>query len=838
MMKVLWCAVAATFVTGCVCTKQCDRNEDCDEGGACSAYGFCVTAADAGAVDGGQTETDSGMNGDAGPSDSGTVVDAGALPETTCTVTCQAWETCEATFDGGVCSAVSLTFETPREGDVFDAGETVAVTVGARRADGGVISSLVVPLRSDFVVETTVASGNPAQIALPAALGHFTFSAGWPDAGPVISVGVDTRDCSVSCAPWQECVASIDGGSCIDSALALQWGLPAAGKTLASGQTTAGSVTLSKTDGGVVTITSLPVRIGAASSNFACSSGVCGGTVGNLLSPDGMKTAVAGWEDGGPTASLQLVLDSTGPVMNLVMANGTQQRDALMPVILISNEALSSASLTLDGEAVTASASTACPGYDNIAGAMACFVSDLSRPSLNALTGNFQVVYSAADSVGNASNGNAVVPVTRVRWETKPADAGVGKVEALVVGPNGDLFAGVSSNDTSGAVYRISPIDGTTLASNPLGSMQSLAAYGDVVYAAFNDATGLGSSSYGKIGGVSASSLSGLSVPCGGALDNSATYSGIALAKFGASTYAIGSINPTTLSTTPRLCKYDAINGAIFSLITGIDAAPVPTSVLTATNIIISGTSASFLNKTPGAGAFWQPVTQIDTSPVAGTHQQIGSDIGVVAQGQAVVVDSFLLGGINATARKIFLGQPDGGLADGNLAVDADTGVPAVVNSTEAYVGRGDQIVRFNPLALSTAGTPVGTVTSDFVRTSPILGKPRSVGGVAWGYAVSNGGTLVAFQQGTSVTNWHASIFSSTTVLTHPTLDCNRQRRASRTGLLYIGAADGRLRAIVVDSPGLLDTAGAWPKYQRSAGNAGNDDTTNFPTNWPGCSTF
>jgi hypothetical protein len=53
--------------------------------------------------------------------------------------------------------------------------------------------------------------------------------------------------------------------------------------------------------------------------------------------------------------------------------------------------------------------------------------------------------------------------------------------------------------------------------------------------------------------------------------------------------------------------------------------------------------------------------------------------------------------------------------------------------------------------------------------------------------------------------------------------------------VLYVGAKNGAVEALIVDAPRLLDTAGAWPKYQRSAGNAGNDDTTNFKTNWPGC---
>jgi hypothetical protein len=69
------------------------------------------------------------------------------------------------------------------------------------------------------------------------------------------------------------------------------------------------------------------------------------------------------------------------------------------------------------------------------------------------------------------------------------------------------------------------------------------------------------------------------------------------------------------------------------------------------------------------------------------------------------------------------------------------------------------------------------------------------------------------------------------------TFDCNRANPASKTGVLYVGSSGGstgKVLSIIVDSPKLLDTMGAWPKYQRTMGNAGNDDTY-FPTNWPSC---
>jgi hypothetical protein len=84
-------------------------------------------------------------------------------------------------------------------------------------------------------------------------------------------------------------------------------------------------------------------------------------------------------------------------------------------------------------------------------------------------------------------------------------------------------------------------------------------------------------------------------------------------------------------------------------------------------------------------------------------------------------------------------------------------------------------------------------------------------------------------------TDWGNVFSNQQTVLTHATLDCNRRPSAATgtTGLLYIASGAGKMVAIIVDSP-KLDDAALWPKYQRTAGNAGNSDTARFPLN-PGC---
>jgi hypothetical protein len=129
--------------------------------------------------------------------------------------------------------------------------------------------------------------------------------------------------------------------------------------------------------------------------------------------------------------------------------------------------------------------------------------------------------------------------------------------------------------------------------------------------------------------------------------------------------------------------------------------------------------------------------------------------------------------------------------------------------------------------------------STDAVRTSPVLTK--SVGSsVPRGYAVTKNGDVVVFDaSGASIIEsaWTMTPKPGTGVEAHPAFDCNRRAGAavSTTGILYVPYIDGTVVAVIVDSARLQDGVGAWPKYQRTSGKAGNDDTTFFPTNWASC---
>jgi hypothetical protein len=413
-------------------------------------------------------------------------------------------------------------------------------------------------------------------------------------------------------------------------------------------------------------------------------------------------------------------------------------------------------------------------------------------------------------------------------------------VQALTVGTDGTLYVGTIATATTGEVISLMPVDGGVIQMASPGAIQSLAlasdagTNSDVLFAAYNVSS---PTVVGNLGAFVGSTLAQgtLRSPCQGS-NNSKTYSGIALYKGNGTTYAVGSVNSG--DTSGLACIYNPISfaGPIpGATTTQFDAPLVSVSGPTAaTNVVISGPIASFLRKDSIGG--WIQTASVaanGTGTYVGMGTQLGTDSSALGVGQAVSSGAVFVGGVNATARAVFVAQA-GTLDAGTLGSVTDKGVPALVSLSEGYVGQGDALVRFTPGTLSAAATPLATMTNDAIRTSAVLGAGPTDGGVAQGYAVSGKGTLVAFSQGTSTTTWMQALGIGN-VLTHPTMDCNRLSKDTRTGVLYVGSDTGKVVALVVDSPRLLDTPGAWPKYQRSAGNAGNDDTANFPTNWPGC---
>src|SRR5262249_49400559 len=135
--------------------------------------------------------------------------------------------------------------------------------------------------------------------------------------------------------------------------------------------------------------------------------------------------------------------------------------------------------------------------------------------------------------------------------------------------------------------------------------------------------------------------------------------------------------------------------------------------------------------------------------------------------------------------------------------VVGDGGVFGVIQSS----GQKSQLIRID----ATDGTQIalsaelsGSAFSSNSAPSPVLGTQNMV------YVVDEVGALFVVNSrfGTgAVADWQASLPAPVggTVTASPTLDCNRLKPSSQTGVLYIATQSGWLISYLVDSPGGLD---------------------------------
>jgi hypothetical protein len=812
---------AVLLLAGCnFNVTPCATNADCPSGATCE-QNFCVRAEDGG-------------------KDSG--VDAGTDAGTSCLGGCSAWQTCNPTVVGGRCEDVRVRIVTPAtDGLEFGGGTSMTLGATVTQWDGGPYSvaqlPVVVPAGATgpgMLQETTVGSGTyQGNYALANATGTLSFEVGWAGARDTRSIRVSA--CTVTCADWEACVPNADGGTCQSLNLSLTWLQPMQGATFGA----SGPVALALQVGGGSFTKPIPFSVagGGVASGTLMSSGV--GNVWNgtatLGSTNGQRTLIAGW-DGGPTSPALVVnVDALPPQLGLVVPGdgGAFQRDDVVYAVVTASEALSDAGVTLGGVDMARVANGQCATFGMTPDAAACFELDFSRPPFLSFDGGMGLTVSGVDLYANgASTGAGQRDVTRLRWARQLAAGQV--VQALAVGSDGVVYAGTSAGAASN-LMRVLP-DGT-VDGGAVFDVQALAvdsrANVDTLYVAYN------AGNRGNLMALEAQTLqAAFSAACQGAA-GSRTYSGLALYRPASETLAVGSIN-SVAAVNGTGCLYRPTSGLAVGFGTNddLDAPVVPTAVSTAANVTIAGSMAAFLKHT-GSGAFFVPVTLNGTStPVVGTAGLLNAVNPSVGQARVpATADAGTLISTRAGAMSQLFLRGTAVPGEGTLGTPNDKGVAAIVDATEAYAGMGSTLVRFSPQSLSSS-TEVATVTGDFVRTSPVLGAARDGGSGGEGYAVSNLGTVIAFAQGSGTALWRSPggvVTAGEHVNTHPTFDCNRARPASRTGVLYFGTDTGFLFAVVVDSPKLLDTPAAWPKYQRTQGNAGNTDSATFPINWPAC---
>lgn len=762
-----------------------------------------------------------------------------------CPTRCEEWQTCQP-GDGGTCKDAKVEIDSPDANAVYGGGNTVRLLARVTDWDGGVFPRSDVPASgtTGVVPPMSLVRGDggvfSGDFTLPDVGGIHTLTVGWPASGSAkASIDVKTQVCRLSCADWEECVPDVDGGICGDLRLMLAWTAPTEDFTYPPNVSIPLNLSVTRPDGGPFT-KAIPFTLDGDQGMLTLSGGSWTGSVMSGTS-DRRRTLEAGWNGAGPMHSLRhFQVDATPPVLGLIVVSdgGAFQRDAVIPAVLTSNEPIGDAGLILGGEAM---ARASCP--IGVTGNVACFNLDFSRPVMNGLVGELAARLSGTDSFGNSGSGDGgILQVTRLRWQvTLPGTDTVRAAPAL--GSDGTLYLGTASGvGTAGKLFALTPAGtpkpGWPMEGVSVGAVQGLAVadagLGDVVFYSANGSGGA------IIAGVSAT---------GGLLNGSnqcnstgTTYSGIGLISSGG-LRAVGVVGiPGTLpdggTNVGRMCAFSPyandldINSADIANIN----APVPGTAESATNVAIDSAKAYFI----GRGG-----RVVSSTLSSGWGPSVEGRIG--ASSNAVFSGSALFQNSADTGWDVVLA---GGVLPGNLHYYATGSGFSTIDLSGRSVGQpvllpasgqatmyvyaaidGMTLQRFDRIGAAGSALSISAISA-----SPVLGA----GGL--GYVLDGSGKLTVFSTASSLAaSWAAQLPFTTVVVAPPTLDCVRSGGqgviGARVGVLYVVALDGVVTAVLVDSAKLDDTSigprASWPKYQRTAGNAGNIDTS-FQFN-PGC---
>ncbi len=800
---------------------------------------------------------------------------------------CMPWQTCA---ENGRCDDGTLTVIAPVDGFEVAPDGSIPVQALMLQFDGGTWSGAAIPLSTSLNVMGSVDSGVPGTTPAGGQTQFVTVRFGWPSSS-MINRTVSVVDCARRAAnlqPYEECSPTVDGGAAFNAGYVVEWLAPDAGARL-NGSSVPAQVRVSKPDGGLVAVTQVPVSpsgtlMGTGGSGL---SAVYSGTL-TLSGVDGTKTFVAGWPDGGPraTASLSVERDTLPPTVALnAMTRSTllPVADPLLPSAWVKDE-IAYVSLTVNdstrsptagdvaGLGFNALSSTAAGNCGTcVAPNCICVAVDLKDAPLESLRGDAGFTVDAGAFVDSAGNQSLIqiaqMGVTRVKWLRLLArPTGSLFVAAPAVDTQGNLYVGASNNiDNVGSLISLHPIDGGIRWQNAsLGAVQALATANsttqtaglqDLAYVASNEdntGTKIGRlravrADDGGVGGLSASicqdaarpmfSAPALVVVGGGSAGNSQQVG--ALGIFNSVT------SPTAVS--GEGCIYRPANGAQSSVQKPEFALPeVPTPASSVANIVSTGTTHFSVNSDfsieswtwtstmglsangglgrisgptqtgllvlgGGPGSFPLLTTQISSTPLSAIGAGLMNPASIGASGFTRASPAVVLPGMGSSVFVLAGGDDSGG--GGWLRLSQ---VSLSVSSMPTFIG--------TPQAVSSL--PAGI---ESLPTSPIYGDANQV------YVVTRGGRLFVLNATTSGLTfaWSAQLTAQGDVLAHPTLDCNRSRPGA-PGVLYSISSQGTVSAVVVDSRRLGSSV--WPKWQRTAGNAGSvgSASTDFPLN-PGC---
>jgi hypothetical protein len=613
----------------------------------------------------------------------------------------------------------------------------------------------------------------------------------------------------------------------VDAEYTLTWVAPAQNLKLDGGAQVMAQVQVSKPDGGMMLPQQLPVSGDVPTQMLVRgSTGVYSGTVGPLQGSDGKKTLIAGWPDAGPTAELVLLLDRTAPTFQVQALNvpvyggdgGFLEADPSAPsavkkddtvVLRVESTATDVAPgtvrlglVTVDGgEAWDAGSGEACDGG---AGFCRDYTLVIGPQRMDNFVDSVTATVTGEDDVGNSGRqvSQNVLTVTRWKWaRNMTGSIGSSDVEGSpAILPGGDVLVPVNLSPLAGGgLYRVTPAGGVT----------RIASEGPI---RASPAVGLGASSAGFIiFYVSTSSgLRALNATNGCGAGNANNVGSPAILDDGQT--SVRAVGVVWAGNGPSLQAAGPSNCTAIGVDTGVSAMAFPG------NVVTDGTDIWY----PVGNGSVQRAPVVNLTPVSSlTGFGAGTIYGLSLFGTKLAGGG---GGGGAGVGRLFVANKDGSNITGynparhvsGVAVGESGVLFAVteeVNDT-AVLRRFDSAGNVNAATSSFGSFPSSSIPG---ATTPVLGAGGFV------YAVSNEGDVVAVDQFSMAVRWRRTLglANAGQVVASATLDCNRTKPTSGTGVYYFVTTGGWLVAYVVDSPG-LDTNAPWPKYQHDARNTGN----------------
>jgi hypothetical protein len=433
----------------------------------------------------------------------------------------------------------------------------------------------------------------------------------------------------------------------------------------------------------------------------------------------------------------------------------------------------------------------------------------LGPQRMDAFTAPVDVEVTGRDVVGNEGRADAggLFTVTRWKWARRIISTTEVLKASPAIGAGGFVWVASAGGVTAGGLFRVSPDGEVTQVAND-GPIEASPAIG-------RDGMGNDFVFYMTTNGPIR--ILGDTANCG--RGDSSNVASLAILNDGdAGMRGVGLVGPDNSRYIRALDPASGCDGA--NADGGLPASIYPGNVVVTGDTVLYPTVEGTVERFTRAGASFNQgsPTPIASSGVINGLSLFGTNVaggGGVGVGRVFVTSARMVGGVDGD---ITSPRHVSGLAVGQgdvlFAVTQEaTGGPGLLKKFSA-----------TGMAMSAVVWPIG-FTFNFSGTMTPGGTTPVLGDDGWVYVVANNGNVAGVRQSDLSVRWTramAGLSDVGQVLASATLDCNRTKPGSGTGIYYFATTGGWLVAYIVDSPGGLDSTAPWPKYQHDARNTGN----------------